>query len=182
MSGEERRNQIIQLLKLSKTPVCGTELSQKCKVSRQVIVQDIAIIRANGHEIMATNRGYVLSQEEEMQRVFKVKHEDSQIEKELVDIVDLGGTVKDVFVYHKVYGVVKAELNLKSRRDVANYMQKIHEGTSSPLKNVTAGYHYHTVLADGEETLDLIQEKLKENGFLAKLQDYEPVDFWNEKK
>ncbi|MDD3338600.1 MAG: transcription repressor NadR [Lachnospiraceae bacterium] len=179
MSAEERRNRIIGILGESKIPVSGAELSQQLSVSRQVIVQDMAIIRANGYDILATNRGYILQTEEKVQRVFKVRHGDDQIEKELVDVVDLGGRIKDVFVYHKVYGVIRADLNLKSRLDIQKYLAKIQAGTSTPLKNVTGGYHYHTIVAENEETLDLIQEKLKEDGFLASLQDYEPVNFWD---
>ncbi|MDD3402802.1 MAG: transcription repressor NadR [Hespellia sp.] len=178
MSGAERRNRIIQILETSEKPVPGAELSQTVAVSRQVIVQDIAIIRANGYEVMATNRGYVLHANGEIQRVFKVNHIDEQIEQELTDIVDLGGKIKDVFVYHKVYGVVRAEMNLKSRRDVKKYMEQFRDGKSSPLKNITSGFHYHTVIADSIETLDEIQEQLQKDGFLARLQDYEPVNFW----
>lgn len=177
MNGEERRNQIIHILEMGKKPVSGAQLSKTLSVSRQVIVQDMAIIRANGYDIMATNRGYILYTAGEIQRVFKVHHDDNQIEEELLSIVDFGGKVKDVFVFHKVYGVIKAELNINSRRDVKNYMEQIRSGKSAPLKNVTSGYHYHTVLADSMETLDLIQEKLQEDGFLAPLQDYEPVKF-----
>lgn len=178
VSGDERRSRIIRILENSEKPVPGAELSQTLEVSRQVIVQDIAIIRANGYEIMATNRGYVLHANGEIQRVFKVNHADEEINQELLDIVDLGGKIKDVFVYHKVYGVVRAEMNLKSRRDVKKYMETLKEGKSSPLKNITSGFHYHTIIADNVETLDEIQEKLAEDGFLARLQDYEPVNFW----
>lgn len=178
MSGEERRSKIINILETSTKPVPGAELSRLLAVSRQVIVQDIAIIRANGYEVMAMNRGYVLHNNGEIQRVFKVNHTDEEIEQELQDIVDLGGKVKDVFVYHKVYGVVRGELNIKSRRDVKNYMDQIYNGKSAPLKNITSGFHYHTIIADSVETLDIIQEKLQEDGFLAQLQDYEPVNFW----
>ena len=104
------------------------------------------------------------------------------MEKELTAIVDLGGIIEDVFVYHKVYGVLRAEMNLKSRMDIKRYMQEIATGKSSLLMNVTSGFHYHTVLADNEEILDMIQEELGRLGFLAKLQDYEPVDFWSKKQ
>ena len=113
MTGEKRRSQIIHILESSSKPVPGAELSQTLQVSRQVIVQDIAIIRANGYEVMATNRGYVLHANGEIQRVFKVNHSDDEIEQELNDIIDFGGQVRDVFVYHKVYGVVRADMNLK---------------------------------------------------------------------
>ena len=75
--------------------------------------------------------------------------------------MDLGGTVEDVFVYHKVYGVLRAEMNIKSRMDIRNYMEEIRSGKSSLLKNVTSGYHYHTVRAERVEILDMIQEELQ---------------------
>lgn len=124
--------------------------------------------------------GYLIQEDEETTRVFKVQHEDDEVEKELTTIVDLGGTVEDVFVYHKVYGVLRAEMNIKSRMDIRNYMEEIRSGKSSLLKNVTSGYHYHTVRAERVEILDMIQEELQKKGLLAKLQDYEPVDFWGQ--
>ena len=93
--------------------------------------------------------------------------------------MDLGGWIRDVFVYHKVYGVIRADMNIHSRRDIRTYMSEIAGGKSSLLKNVTSGYHDHTIVADDEQTLDLIQEELGRLGFLAKLKEYEPVDFWH---
>lgn len=180
MSGEERRGKIIQALKNSDKAVSATTLAKEFDVSRQVIVQDVALLRANGKNIFSTNRGYLIQEDEETTRVFKVQHEDDEVEKELTTIVDLGGTVEDVFVYHKVYGVLRAEMNIKSRMDIRNYMEEIRSGKSSLLKNVTSGYHYHTVRAERVEILDMIQEELKKKGLLAKLQDYEPVDFWGQ--
>ncbi len=180
MSGEERRGKIIQALKNSDKAVSATTLAKKFDVSRQVIVQDVALLRANGKNIFSTNRGYLIQEDEETTRVFKVQHEDDEVEKELTTIVDLGGTVEDVFVYHKVYGVLRAEMNIKSRMDIRNYMEEIRSGKSSLLKNVTSGYHYHTVRAERVEILDMIQEELQKKGLLAKLQDYEPVDFWGQ--
>ena len=180
MSGEERRGKIIQALKNSDKAVSATTLAKEFDVSRQVIVQDVALLRANGKNIFSTNRGYLIQEDEETTRVFKVQHEDDEVEKELTPIVDLGGTVEDVFVYHKVYGVLRAEMNIKSRMDIRNYMEEIRSGKSSLLKNVTSGYHYHTVRAERVEILDMIQEELQKKGLLAKLQDYEPVDFWGQ--
>ena len=180
MSGEERRGKIIQALKNSDKAVSATTLAKEFDVSRQVIVQDVALLRANGTNIFSPNRGYLIQEDEETTRVFKVQHEDDEVEKELTTIVDLGGTVEDVFVYHKVYGVLRAEMNIKSRMDIRNYMEEIRSGKSSLLKNVTSGYHYHTVRAERVEILDMIQEELQKKGLLAKLQDYEPVDFWGQ--
>lgn len=177
MSQEQRREQIIQIIKNSAGPVSGAQLAKRVKVSRQVVVQDIALIRANGVDIISTNRGYIIGDSGKVSRVFKVHHTEEQVEEELNLFVDYGGYVKDVFVYHKVYDVLKADMNLKSRADVRKYMSELASGKSSLLMNVTSGYHYHTILADDEETLDIIQEELWAKGFLAKLQEYEPVDF-----
>ena len=127
MSGEERRGKIIQALKNSDKAVSATTLAKEFDVSRQVIVQDVALLRANGKNIFSTNRGYLIQEDEETTRVFKVQHEDDEVEKELTTIVDLGGTVEDVFVYHKVYGVLRAEMNIKSRMDIRNYMDPFRE-------------------------------------------------------
>lgn len=180
MSGQERREQIVKMIKQSDVPVAGTTLAKDLGVSRQVIVQDMALLRANGVEILSTHRGYVLQEEVKPSRVFKVHHTGEQVEEELNLFVDLGGEIEDVFVYHKVYGVIRASLQIKSRRDVKNYLQEIEQGSSTQLLNLTSGYHYHTVMAESEEILDLIQEELEKAGMLAKLQDYEPVDFWKE--
>lgn len=181
LSGKERREQILKILKGSDKPVVGTELAEQLNVSRQIIVQDMALIRANGVEVISTNRGYVVQEEKEVRRVFKVLHTDEQVEEELNLFVDFGAKVEDVFVYHKVYGVIRAVMNIKSRRDVQKYMADISAGISTNLMNLTSNYHYHTIVAEDEQTLDLIQEELMKRGFLAKLQDYEPVDFWKEK-
>lgn len=181
MNGEQRREKIIDILNSSSKPVSGIALASMLNVSRQVIVQDIALIRASDNEISSTNRGYVIRKKNEHTRIFKVVHTEADVEAELNSIVDMGGWVKDVFVYHKVYGVIKADLNLHSRRDIKDYMAEIGNGKSNLLMNVTSGYHYHTAIAPDEDTLDIIQEKLDKLGFLARLQEYEPVDFWSSK-
>ena len=178
MKGEERRTKLLDILSSSNSPVSGGTLSKELDVSRQIIVQDISLLRANGATIFSTNKGYLLQEEKKYSRVFKVYHSDDQVEEELSTIVDAGGQIRDVFVYHKVYGVLKADMGIKSRRDIRSYMEEISSGKSSLLKNVTSGYHYHTIDAESEEILDAIQAELQQKGFLAKLQDYEPVDFW----
>lgn len=178
MSGEERREKIISTLKSSAEPVSGTGLAKELGVSRQVIVQDIALLRAKNYDIYSTNKGYGLREKDEHERIFKIYNRPEEVEKELQLFVDQGGFVKDVFVYHKVYNVVKAELNIASRADIEAYMEDIRSGKSTLLNNLTSGYHYHTIIAKNEKILDKIQEKLTECGFLAQLLDYEPVDFW----
>ena len=180
MNGTERREEITKILNSSLSPVSASTLAQVFNVSRQVIVQDIALLRTGGLKIAAHSKGYVLESSGRFSKVFKVIHNDEDAEKELNLIVDCGGIVEDVFVYHKYYGTLRAPMNIRSRLNVKSFMQDISSGKSSLLKNVTAGYHYHTVLADSEETLKLIEDSLWEQGFLAKLQEYEPVDFNNQ--
>ena len=80
-----------------------------------------------------------------------------------------------------MYGIIRAAMYIRSRLDVKKYEEELSGGKSSPLSGITSGYHYHTVTADSEETLDIIQRELADHGFLAKLQDYEPVDFWSKR-
>ena len=102
MTGSERRQELLQLLSGTQTPISGTSLAKHFTVSRQVIVQDMALLRAQGHEVLSTNRGYLIQAPLRVSRIFKVFHTSEQIVDELCTIVDLGGTVEDVFVHHKV--------------------------------------------------------------------------------
>ncbi|MCR5354392.1 MAG: transcription repressor NadR [Lachnospiraceae bacterium] len=177
MKGNERREHILKLLSDCQAPLSGTALARQVGCSRQVVVQDIALLRASNIDIISTNEGYLLPEKMKVSRVFKVRHDESKIAQELELIIDRGGIVKDIFVYHKSYGVLKADINVKSRLDIKNYIDDIKSGKSKPLSDITSGYHYHTVFADNDDILDMIQEELWEQGFLAKLQPYEPVDF-----
>ena len=105
MQGTERREQIIYEIRESTAPVSGKKLAALYNVSRQVIVQDIALIRAAGYDILSTNRGYILQTPATVSRVFKVNHTDEQLEEELCSIVDMGGCVENVMINHRVYGL-----------------------------------------------------------------------------
>lgn len=166
MNGSQRREQIVRQIQESKEPVSGKKLAELYGVSRQVIVQDIALIRTAGYDIISTNRGYILNTQKAISRVFKVQHTDEQTEEELYEIVDLGGCVKNVMVNHRVYGHMEAPLGIHSRRKAAAFIEDIKSGKSSPLKNITSNYHYHTVSAESEEILDEIEEMLRAKGFL----------------
>lgn len=167
MTGQERRDAMIEIIQNSEKPVSGTALAKEFAVSRQVIVQDIALIRAAGYEVLSTHRGYLLGQKNSVTRIFKVSHTDEEIADELNLIVDLGGKVLDVQINHKVYGRMKADLGIHSRKQVQDFMEEIRSGKSSPLKNITSNYHYHTVEADSEEVLDLIGKELNKRGYLV---------------
>lgn len=167
MTGSDRRTEIIQQMRQNREPISGTKLAAAYQVSRQVIVQDIALLRASGYDIISTNRGYILNQQFCCSRVFKVYHTDDRLEEELTLVVDQGGTVDNVMICHEVYGELEADLMIRSRRDVKRFVEEIRSGKSSPLKNITSNYHYHKVSADSEETLDLIGEVLRSHGFLV---------------
>lgn len=96
MVGEVRREEILKYISNSSVPVSGTALAKMFCVSRQVIVQDIALLRAKNCDILSTNRGYIINQPRKVERIFWVCHEGDQIEEELNHVVDLGGTVVDV--------------------------------------------------------------------------------------
>ncbi len=173
ISGSERRKNIVNMLKQSSVPLSGTAIGRETGVSRQVVVQDMALLRTEGYDIVATPRGYVLSVPSRAVRVIKVCHTNEQIEEELTTIVDLGGCVEDVMVNHRAYGKISAPLNVRNRRDVQGFINKIKTGKSSSLLNVTSGYHFHRISAESVEILDEIEEALQAIGMLAEILPYE---------
>lgn len=176
MQGDERRRKLLQMLEQANEPLSGTALARLLGVSRQVIVQDMALLRAQQDvQIISTYQGYIMMKQPlRCKRVFKVRHNESRTQEELQQIVDLGGTVEDVFVYHRVYGVVSGRLDIASRKDISDFMQRLAESSSAPLMQITDDFHYHTVTALDEQTLDQIQKRLKDLGFLAPLREHEP--------
>lgn len=168
MTGEERRREILDSIKTANDPISGSVLAEKYHVSRQVIVQDIALLRAANYDIFSTTKGYVINQPLTVTRVIKVVHTDEQIEEELNTIVDMGGRVLDVFINHEVYGLLRVDLRISSRRGVKAFVKDINNGKSSPLKNLTSGEHWHTIAADTEQVLDFVEEELKERGYMVK--------------
>ncbi|MDO4436415.1 MAG: transcription repressor NadR [Coriobacteriaceae bacterium] len=181
LMGHERRGAILDKLRGSDGPVSGTALASAAGVSRQVIVQDIALLRADGHDIVATNRGYVLREGVDTSdvptRLVKVRHGIDQVEDELQTIVDLGGAVQSVMVNHRAYGKITADLDIRSRRGVERYLEDIRSGKSTPLMTVTSGYHFHRITADTEAALDDIESALAAKGFLAEVLPYEKDAF-----
>lgn len=167
MKAETRRKEIANLLISEQKAVSGSTLSKKFGVSRQIIVQDISVLKASGYEILSTHNGYIIQNTPLVERVFKLYHTTDQTEDELNLIVDLGGTVVDVFVWHKVYGKVTAKLNIFSRLHVKQFIEGVRTGKSTELMNITGGYHYHTVSAETNEILDNIEKALEERNYIA---------------
>ncbi len=167
MKAQERRKSIINLLLSADRPISGSELSEKCGVSRQIIVQDISVLKGQGLDILSTHNGYILQKSPLEERVFKLKHTTEETEDELNTIVELGGTVVDVFVWHKVYGKMVAPLNIFSALQIKQFIEGVRSGKSTELMNITGGYHYHTVRAEKKEILDRIEFALNSKGFIA---------------
>ncbi len=167
MNVNERREEILSLLKESKSPTPAKALAERYQVSRQVIVQDMAVIRAAVPGISSTNRGYLFQKENSCSREFKVRHGEDQTKEELYLIVDCGGHVKNISVSHRVYGRISVEMDIRSRQDVEDFIQAFENSKSTLLGSTTSGYHYHLVKAPSEERLDLIAQRLTDAGILA---------------
>ena len=168
MEANERRDKITGLLRQTRQPITGAALAKTFGVSRQVIVGDIAILRAAGIEIYATPQGYVVlpAAPSAVRARLACRHDRGRIAEELAVIIDNGGKVLDVSVEHPLYGEIKANLMLASRRDLTEYLQKAAESEAAPLSLVTGGVHLHTVEVSSEDVLHKIKAELKALGIL----------------
>ncbi len=168
MDGNSRRDKILDILQQSNKPVTGTTLAKELGVSRQIIVQDIALLRAKeNNNLLATARGYLLQEKKrKFQRKYTVLHDEHDVEKELNIFVDCGGKVIDVTVEHVVYGFITADLLLANRMEVRDFVEKLDKKKTTLLSQLTGGVHIHTVEADNEEILNCIEEELKLHHYL----------------
>lgn len=167
MKVAERRKAIVNLLLSVKEPISGGELARRFDISRQIIVQDITVLKGMGYDILSTSQGYIMQRSPLAERVFKVRHTTAETEDELSCIVGLGGTVVDVFVWHKVYGKIEATLNIFSPMHIKQFLEGVRTGQSTELMHITGGYHYHTVRADSEAALDRIEIALAEKNYIV---------------
>ena len=169
--GDERRTQILNLLNESNNPINGSELAKHFNVSRQVIVQDIALLRATNRDIISTNKGYRLYQRTEkgqpFQAIIHVKHSAFDTLEEMRCILDYGGNMLDVFVDHDLYGQIRSDLMIQTLDDALDFCQRMNSSTSKPLKVLTGDTHYHTISAPSEKALQFILKDLKEKQFLV---------------
>lgn len=168
LSAPDRRASIAQAL-ANGDCIAGDALAQELGVSRQVIVQDIAVLRASGLDIVATVRGYLLAPAATPaapRRAVRVRHAPDEAVTELTALVDTGARVVDAIVAHPVYGEIRAELDLRSRRDVQLWAARCLDAGAHLLSELTDGEHVHTLEADHEPILDAAQEALRRLGFL----------------
>lgn len=167
MTSTERRRQIYEILQSADGPISATTLANQCAVTRQVIVGDIALLRAEGYNIAATPRGYVIPNETTgLTRCVACSHSLDGTREELNAMVDCGCTVLNVIVEHPVYGQITAALHLRSRYDVEQFIAKMRDSSASPLSALTEGIHLHTLSCPSEDAFVHLKDRLRQLGIL----------------
>jgi uncharacterized protein len=169
-SAAERRRRIVARLRTHGAPIRGGELARQFRVSRQCLVQDVAILRAGGQEILATPRGYRLPQEQSRRHraLLACRHAPERTEEELQILVDYGVKILDVIVEHPVYGELCGSLMIESRADVQDFLEQVRAGHASLLSSLTGGVHLHTIEASRPEMISRAKARLRARGFLLK--------------
>lgn len=167
--GEERRQILLEKLKTADMPLTGSELAAFAKVSRQVIVSDITLLKARNEPIIATSSGYLFlagNLSREVSRQIACRHEPSDTETELKILVRAGATVKDVSVEHPVYGELTAGIHVSDEAGVEAFMKRVRDTGASFLLELTDGIHLHTITAKNDSILDAAVAAMREHGFL----------------
>lgn len=163
----DRKKKIIEEIRKSTKPISASKLASLFGVSRQIIVGDIALLRASGLNISATPRGYILDEQNQgINHVIAVKHQKEDLADELYTIVDLGGQIIDVIVEHSIYGQLTGPLHISSRYDVDQFLKKVNKDNTKPLSQLTDGLHLHTIQCLDEDTYQRILDALNQKGYL----------------
>ena len=161
----DRKAAIIEAIRTSETPVSASALARKLHVSRQIIVGDIALIRASGTQIIATPRRYVWERSNAgSERKIAVLHAPQQMREELYTIVDQGAEVVDVIVEHPTYGQLVGQLQLSSRYDVDQFIDRMQG--NEPLSQLTHGVHLHTIRCRDAAVFERVENALRKKGLL----------------
>lgn len=167
MNASQRRKAILEQLCQSNTPLSASALARQFSVSRQVVVGDIALLRATGQAIDATPRGYLLQRPDaRLTRTIACHHDLDGMEQELLLCVDNGCTVQDVIVEHPLYGQLTGQLQLASRYDVRQFMEQSRKAQAAPLSLLTDGIHLHTLLCPNEDAYQRVCAALRGAGIL----------------
>jgi len=174
MKAKKRREKLKEVLKSEVEPITGSKLAEYFDVTRQVIVQDIALLRAGGYDILATSQGYILKNNMGVKTYSKTiacKHDKDDVKEELMTIVKHGAKIRDVKVEHPIYGEISGMLMLQTSEDVNKFLENTHTEEASLLASLTDGVHLHTIEAFNEDVLEIIMDELKAKGFLLKEQE-----------
>ena len=169
MDAAHRRKTITHILEQAKAPVSAASLAREFSVSRQIIVGDVALLRAGGLDIAATPRGYVLPKESVgLVRTVACIHPGEAMARELEIMVDQGCQVVDVVVEHPIYGQLAGQLHLSSRYDVQEFIRSVSKNQANLLSDLTGGIHLHTLRCPSEEAFQRVRAALDEAGLLWK--------------
>lgn len=172
MDTKKRREKLLKKLKNSTKAIIGSQLAEEFDVSRQVIVQDIALLRARGEEILATSQGYLYPQNQSLDTVkatIACKHgEDDEVENELMIMVNYGAKILDVIVEHPIYGELKGMLMIQSVVDVKKFIKNYNNSDANLLSSLTDGVHLHTIEAINDNVIEKIKKELDKKGYLLK--------------
>ncbi|MNN03498.1 putative transcription repressor NiaR [compost metagenome] len=164
-----RRKEIISHIAKISRPIKGVELANIFGVTRQVIVKDIAIIRAAGVNIIATPEGYMITKEESRyKKVLALFHKEEEMVSELEIVIKFGGIIEDVIIEHPIYGEIKANLMIRNLNDLDNFIDLYKKNKARPLSALTEGIHLHTISTDNEKDMQLIIENLEKAGYILK--------------
>jgi uncharacterized protein len=169
-SADRRRRQIVAWMRTHGGPIRGGELAKRFRVSRQSLVQDVAILRAGGEDIVATPRGYRLPEGRERghRAILACRHAPERTEEELQILVDHGVKILDVIVEHPLYGELRGSLMIESRADLQDFLKHVTASHASLLSSLTGGVHLHTVEASRPEMISRAKARLRAEGFLLK--------------
>ncbi|MCL2421927.1 MAG: transcription repressor NadR [Defluviitaleaceae bacterium] len=172
MDAQQRRTHIMDTIKQQKSPISASSLAKTLNVSRQVIVGDVALLRAQGHEIIATARGYMMPEYRELnQYLGKIacQHTPENTQSELYAMVDLGAIVVNVIIEHDVYGEITGSLNLAEHTDVDIFIKKVEAAEVKLLSELTMGIHLHTIACRDKTHFNQICAALDAKGYLYKM-------------
>lgn len=168
MDSKKRREDIFLRLTKSNKPIKGIEFASIYNVTRQIIVKDIALLRAEGNKIISTPDGYmVVKKENKFRSLIVVSHDESRMKEELEVIIKYGGSVEDVIIEHPLYGDIRATLMIKNLNDLNKFIYKYNNNKTNLLSLLTNGIHIHTISCDSEENIELIKNELNERGFIV---------------
>ncbi|MBE6062475.1 MAG: transcription repressor NadR [Clostridium butyricum] len=168
MNSIDRRDSIVKLLNENNKPLKGTIIAHKYGVTRQIIVKDIAILRATGHDIIATPDGYMINRKDKnVKAIIAVIHTEEEMFEEMSSVIKYGGTIEDVIVEHPLYGEIRGMLMIRNLNELNKFMTKYGDQKAKLLSVLTNGVHLHTISADSQKNLELIINELKDRSFIV---------------
>ena len=167
MTGNTRREKILNHLIHAIKPISASKFAAMLGVSRQIIVGDIALLRAQGHHINATARGYVMYEDQDrFIAKIAVNHTNELAYDELKCLVDLGIHILDVSVEHAFYGELTGRLDIQTENDIHRFLKQIQKEAAPLLSSLTDGIHLHTISCPDKETYLKALNILKNKGIL----------------